>query len=43
MQKEKDEELVAEFALPPDVDGSFEVRNYKVARRPMLLTKAEMY
>ena len=34
--------LQAGVAPPPDVDGNFEVRNYKVARRPMLPTKAEV-
>ena len=36
------EEEVAGVAPPPDVDVNFEVRNYNVARRPMLLTKAEI-
>ena len=36
------EEDVAGVAPPPEVDGNFEVRNYKVARRPVLPTKAEV-
>ena len=40
--RKKAEYDVAGFAPSPEVDGSFEVRNYTVARRPMLPTKAEV-